>query len=295
MRKKVIAIILAGGLMLGMCGCGSDRSTASTLQELEETNSQDEVESTEDDSQELEIEEVDDGTAYDDQTETEDAEESEETVVTPNEEDSANDIDLSTLLTEHVLEYEDYDGYQIRNTLQISPIFREDDSETMYALWETLGNDLADFPSKDSFIEANHALRGWNKFEYIIGTFSIENITDGFPIASNNQREYNGILKAEDNENNAADQFNITSASATVYPNGSTTYYKSDFRVFVGKTKLTSDTWGPNAFVIALPNKYTPNEPDGYRYDELSITFSYNEYGSPNRPKYETLTLEYFE
>lgn len=291
MRKKVVAIILAGGLMLGIGGCGGNESTAWAPQDTEAESVQDDLsepEVEEAGAEEIDVEEF--GDEEFDQAETE------ETETISDEEDFFSDIDTSSLLTEHVLEYEDYDGYKIRETIQLSPIFREDDSETIYALWEALGEDVADFPSKESLRESNHNLKGWNEFEYIIGTFAIENLTEGFSITAENPRTYSKSLTTRGNSN-AASLFQTHSASAVVYSNG-ITRYGSDylFSAVIGDAKMTSNTWGPRTFVIALPNAYTPNQPDGYRYDEVEVVYScYNGYGSYDHSDYETLMLEYFE
>lgn len=67
--------------------------------------------------------------------------------------------DVSSLLTTHVMEYEDQDGYKIRETCQLSPIFTEDDSDAMYSLWKALGNDVESFPDEGALYEANYLLR----------------------------------------------------------------------------------------------------------------------------------------
>lgn len=212
-------------------------------------------------------------------------------------ESPATSIDTSTLLTTHMIEFEDADGYQIRETIQISPIFREDDLEMAHALWGAPGNDVADFPSKEALCEASHQLEyirsvdNYDMLEYIIGTFEVENLTNGFSITPDNPRGYIGILEADGGNDNTATLFNADSVSAVIYSSG-IKCYGDGFITPVGDAKMKSDTWGPCAFVVALPNKYTPNQPDGYRYDEIEITFGNKGYGDSG---YDVFRLAYYK
>lgn len=290
MRKKIVALIVAGGLMLGMSGCGGSQSTTAYVPEDSE------VESTQNALQEPKVEE--NKTTNFDQAKTE------ETETIPEEKNLASNIDVSSLLANYTLEYTDYDGYQFRETIQISPIFRESDSETMYALWEALGNDVADFPSKEELYDISWVFKnmrdrlGCNELEYIIGTYTVENLTNGFSITPDNPRSYDRRLLTErvlayDNEHDATatDFFGSSLVSVVMYPEGAT-YYSDPEPVVIGKPKMTSDIWGPCAFIIALPNGRTPNQPDGYRYDKVGITIGNKGYGDSG---YDVFELAYYE
>ena len=202
------------------------------------------------------------------------------------------EVDASELMATYTIEFEDYDGYTIRETCQLSPIFRHEDREIMYGLWEALGEDAGYFPMEEDFYDANHNLRnvrdgGYNELEYIIGTFMVENLTDGYPITPDNPRGYSGVLMAG-NKVGSTGLFNTDSVSVVFYSDRSV-YYGEDnlFEVKIGDAKMTADTWGPRPFVIAIPNKFTPNEPDGYRYDEQEMRFGY--------PEHITFNLSYYE
>ena len=96
------------------------------------------------------------------------------------------EVDASELMTTYVIEFEDYDGYTIRETCQLSPIFRHEDREIMYGLWEALGEDAGYFPMEEDFYDASYLLENsrdkdsCNELEYIIRTFMVENLTDGY-------------------------------------------------------------------------------------------------------------------
>lgn len=318
MKRRIIMLLLTGALVAGLCGCGGSSSGSSLSSETvaeEDHASMETVEPEEPES----IEVGGEGYSFDDLVEmwSSGALLREEIVemamageidygvfeefsafadeVWENENlgsgNTTDDIDTSSLLTDYVLEYEDYDGYQIRETIQISPIFKEDDVETVYALWEALGNDMTEFPSKESLRNENRMLTNY-QLEYVVGTYTIENLTDGFSITPDNPRGYTRALTAEGNSN-AATFFNNRSVSVVAY-SSSIKYYSDIFAVVIGDPKMTSDIWGPRTFVIALPNAYTPNQPDGYCYDEIQIIFSYNNQGSYDRSNYDSLKLEYY-
>lgn len=337
MKRRFMAILLAGGLMLGLCGCEDSVSIDADeyMEQLrqEEASRQEPMSEispegldmedysidklvemwssgvlTEEDlgrkvaTGEISYETYEEFLSYigDDNQEF-DIARPEETLEGNN---PAGDIDTSGLLTAHMVEYEDQDGYTIRETCQLSPIFTEDDAETMYALWEALGQDATSFPSEESLYNASYLLRdardtcNCNKLEYIIGTYTIENLTEGFPITPDSPRTYAGQLatkhvSATDREHDAtaADFFNVRSVVTVVQSSDTVCYAEQDAVIF-GKATMDSNTWGPYTFVIALPNGITPNRPDGYRYDKIPVILSAHAYFYSD---YDAFGLTYFE
>lgn len=307
MKKRFMAILLAGGLTLGLCGCGGGSSTSAMPTPPEETvepSVEDEAAVAE---SEVETEEADAKSYSIDEEQPDQISNDAESIAQPEEslenENAESNADMLSLLSTHIIEYEDQDGYQIRETCQLSPIFREDDSEDMYALWEALGNDAADFPSEESLYDASHSMEyardvdSCSNMEYIIGTYKIENLTDGFSITPGNLRTYVRALHAEqvtagdsEHDANAANSFNLRSVSAVINTDGIVCYGEQD-AVVIGNLKMTSDTWGPVCFVIALPNGATPNRPNGYRYDKISVEFGNKAYADSG---YDVFELNYF-
>ncbi len=305
MRKRFMVIFLAGGLVLGLWGCGSGGISA----EAPAPAPAEGVGVPEDPEVVQEIESSDEAEARGNgpvnpgeaeasrlvETEaTEPEVESEPTV-----ESSTVDVDTSALLTEHAIEFEDPDGYRIRETIQLSPIFTEDDMETVYTLWEALGNDVSSFPSEDSLYSKSYLLRNMRdsgELEYIIGTYAIENLTDGFPITPDNPRNYNGALYTnhvsafdEEHDGTASDLLNMHTVSMVMYNDGAT-YYGEEHSSVISAARMCSDTWGPCTFVVALPNMSTPNRPEGYRYDKTLILST----GMRFADEYDPITLEYY-
>lgn len=307
MKKRFMVILLAGGLMLGLCGCGSSSGSAAAPEPAPEKVAT--VPEVSEPTEEAPRETLNEVPA--EETGVEECSEEEimgsgadEVEVTLESEAPTTDIDTSALLTEYAVEYEDLDGYKIRETIQLSPIFTEDDTETMYALWEAMGNDVTDFPSEESLYNASSSMRyardadSCDKLEYIIGIHTIENLTDGFPITPDNPYPYVGALHAKQvstdddkHDANAANSFNARSVSVAIYPD-SVAYYSEQYAGILVKSKMHSDVCEPVCFVIALPNGATPNRPDGYRYDKISMEFGNRAYADLG---YSVFELTYFE
>lgn len=331
MKRRIVALLLTGGLVVaGLCGCRRSSSGSSLPSETTAEESYVSMETVEtvvpDDPEPGETEESGTESAENERCSFDDLVEMwssgilseeeiaemaaadeidddifEEFLAFTNEtwenkesgsESTTVDVDADKLLSTYVVEFEDYDGYQIRETIQISPIFTEDDMETVYTLWEALGNDIATFPSKESMCNENRELTNF-ELEYIVGTYTVENLTEGFSITSDNPRTYAKSLIARGN-GRVETLFNNRSVSVVMYSND-TRYYSDIFAVAIGEARMTSDSWGPRSFIIALPNEHTPNQPDGYRYDEIQIVFGYNFYGAYDHSDYDTLQLKYFE
>lgn len=258
MKRRFMVILLAGGLTLGLCGCGGGSSASAMSAPPEEMIGPSMENEAAVEESEVKSEEADAESYSVDEEQPDQASSDAEPITQPEEslenENAESNADMLSLLSTHVIEYEDQDGYQIRETCQLSPIFREDDSEDMYALWEALGNDAADFPSEESLYGASHSMEyardvdSCSNMEYIIGTYKIENLTDGFPIAPGNLRTYVRALHAEqvtagdsEHDANAANSFNLRSVSAVINTDGIVCYGEQD-AVVIGNLKMTSDT-----------------------------------------------------
>lgn len=196
MRKRIITLLLTGGLMAGLYGCGgssgdslpTETATDDSYISMETVEEVLPEETNEPESEILEDSEESDGGEY--TTEEEFVDQTEESW---EDEGSVVDVDVAELLTTRAVEFEDMDGYTIRETCQLSPIFTEDDMETMRALWVALGNDIEIFPSYESMFDSGHR-DSCDRLEYIIGTYMVENLTDGFSIVADNPRNYDGVL-----------------------------------------------------------------------------------------------------
>lgn len=295
MKKRIIALLLAGGLLAGLCGCGGSGGDSlppepAITEEHIPMEVVEEVAPEDSESEEPEEPEDPKTTEVENEQSTWEGEDSES--------GNASDIDVDKLLTTRAVEFEDMDGYRIRETCQVSPIFTEDDMETMRALWVALGNDIAIFPSQESFYDAKH-MGDFDAMEYIIGTYMVENLTDGFAITPNNPRSYDGVLAPMEDSSvhgwykeESANYFRYSAVTMVSYTNGTKYYKGTNYAGTISRAKMDSDTWGPRTFIMAIPNVSTPNQPEGYRYDELQIILCGNFH--MNKEEYAVFELEYY-
>lgn len=297
MNKKIMAILLAGGLTLGLCGCGGGGVSAEAPAPVETMTdgSYTSMETVEEALPEkFEVSDDSDGKEHTTEEDLFDrAEESQW------DEGSMVDIDVAELLTTRSVEFEDMDGYTIRETCQLSPIFTEDDMETMRALWTALGNDIAIFPSYESMFDSGHS-DNCDRLEYIIGTYAVENLTDGFPIMADNPRSYEGVLiPIEDGKTPA--QYKEYAATHFRYDVVTMASYSNEVAYYASSTKsaglvcdviMESDTWGPCTFIMAAPNCSTPNQPNGHRYDKLTLVLCGNHHMKGE--EFVTFELSYY-
>jgi len=289
-----MAMILTGGLMLGLCGCGSsgDSTAASVSTEEVAVTPTDTVKpemptvSTEFIGSEslpdyfTESESEDTMPAEDLGSTNLEAVESETLV-------ASIDIDLSEIMTEHIFEDEDLDGYQTQNTVFLSPIFREEDMDTLVATWEALGGDADDIPVReecynwDSQLQRASERCGFSGAQYIVGSWEILNHTEGFDITPNNSRSFAlGIyMEPDDNGLQPGVYENISHISTTAYTffgDGLMKNKSSMGTLSFGYASMDSNQWGPTLFIIVLPDKVAPNLPNGY--DCHSLLFSFGSY-----------------
>lgn len=302
MKRRFIVLFLVGGLVAGLCGCGGSSGDSLPSETVVDDNhismeTVEEVlpeESNEPEPEEVEVsEETDEGEYTTEEDFADQAEESWE------DEGFMVDVDVAELLTTRAVEFEDMDGYTIRETCQVSPIFTEDDMETMRALWMALGNDIAIFPSSESMFDASHR-DSCDRLEYVIGTYMVENLTNGFSIVPDNPRSYTGLLvPLEDGKTPAqykeaaANHFKYDNVTMVSYAN-KVVYYDSSIKNagLISDVKMESDIWGPRAFIMAVPNCSIPNQPDGYRYDKLTLMLCGNHH--MNREEFVTFELSYY-
>lgn len=297
--KKIVAVLVVCGSLAGLClyGVATRGSSGDALPdpvaqtETEDTSSAEVVEEAASEESESERSEELEGTEVGDVVFVDEAQKNKNS----ESECNAESLDVDELLTTYVVEFEDLDGYKIRETLRVSPIFTEDDTETMRALWVALGNDSSTFPNEGSFYEIGEH----DMLEYVIGTYMLENMTDGFPITPDNPRNYIGRIIPEEDPSvprlyivNTYDYFQFAIETIVVYSNRIVYYGGSHTDPLISNAKMEYDVWGPQPFIIALPNISTPNLPDGYRYDTLQYRLIGNDHAKGE--EYTVFKLEYY-
>lgn len=332
MKRRFFALFLAGGLMLGVCGCGGKTVSADDYMaqaEQEKTPVQDGSSLTSDSAgqandtmsegrylgdysvmelvdmltsgkiaiEDIELDVAMGDVSYEDYEEIltyfpeeQKASTEQEVVQTTTDkplEKPVTNVDLPDYMSTYVLEYEDFNGYQLRETISLSPIFSdtEDDLADMCVLWEALGGVAEEVPLKDELCEMSRPLHDYrgtgnlSNIKYIIGTRAIENVTDGFsitmysPYIVNNEIVVDSTIDSPNEDTNARYAVTRNATTLLFYDDGEKCEVTVSAGIPLGGVKMTSDTWGPTRFIIALPNNITPNQPNGFAYDSLQYMF----------------------
>ena len=220
-----------------------------------------------------------------------------------------SDVDGSSItlddLAEYSVDYEDMDGYKFHNILKISPIFRGDSFRDLVALWELLGGHEEEIPVDDSWYSWSSDLEyDCNQFkytgaQYVIGTVEVKNITENFSITEENSRSITFNINLCNEDGTRYNEYSKDSkVNNSLYYNGASfvfysesvgkykSFYLGGYGFILGKANVTSDHWGPVKFLIAIPDKMSPNTPDGYDYSN-----AYFHFGDSN----EVFKLDYYE
>lgn len=207
----------------------------------------------------------------------------------PSEKPETN-VNPADYMATYVWEYENGDGYQLRETICLSPIFNdsEEDMTDMYAMWAALGGTVDEIPSKDVLYEISrplsnfHSINHFNNMKYIIGMRTVDNLTDGFSITAANPYIVSNVITVDstiDNPNEDGNAETCVTHSATTllfYDDDRKCEVSTPVGVPLGGAKMTSDTWGPVRFLVVLPDDVTPNRPNGFSYDSLHYMIGTN-------------------
>lgn len=261
----------------------SGATTASAPMATEESNVTEEEENTEEVAEEVAQALETEAESQPEETETVEPETSEPEVTPEETEDPTIDIDTSELLTTHVVEYEDQDGYTIRETCQLSPIFRESDMDTLTATWEALGGTVDEIPigeecyNWDAKLQRSLERSDFSGAQYIVGSWEIMNCTERFDITPDSPRTFilNMLMEPDDNALASGVYEAISQCSTTcIFLDGGSEKNKSERGILpFGSVFMDDNHWGPTLFIVTLPDKVTPNSPNGYDCHNLLFDF----------------------
>lgn len=161
------------------------------------------------------------------------------------------------------------DGYEFEISLKYTPWILQSNTDLVKSAWQQLGQ-TSEIPTIDKgwntkkYVGDYYSLGNlfnekMNDMYYILGTFSVKNITEGWSFSSDKPG-------------------NISFGMAFPYkPAGYTTerhicllykvYYsepviKGVYQAFFS-SYMKSNTWGPAAFIIGAPEYFSPNKPEG--------------------------------
>lgn len=162
-------------------------------------------------------------------------------------------------------------------TLTFSPWILQSRTELINDVWKRLGQTQA-LPTPDD---------GWNldKFKgnyyqygsppkfaanmtdmyYVLGTVSIENITEGWHFSADKPGDVEVFLPLQTAAGDTNYRGGITYSLCKVFfSNGSRVYATRGLDVPVS---MTSDYWGPVGFVLGIADYLSPATPNGTAYD----------------------------
>ena len=168
-------------------------------------------------------------------------------------------------------EITDNDGYVIRDTVVMSPWISGNDTETLQMVWNQVSGGK-DFPINGNFSKGViYYPRGYTMYYdydeliYTVGTIEAENITPGFDITESSARRH--AMGISTNRAPGVRDVSEWMIMTIVFSDGPSMYDVDSSEYGCGgfyfTTTMKRNHWGKVPFVIACPQKYTPNEPDG--------------------------------
>lgn len=199
-------------------------------------------------------------------------------------------------LDEYALNYTDPEGFSYEVTCRISPWILQSDTDNLYPTWNSIakGKELPTLntwgfhKNGDTYTYSDYSS---SRFEskiddmyYAVGTISIKNTTDGFSFS----KDRIGYPKIQiirritkDNEKKLITRVYFGNSERT-----SALTLKAD-------AKMTSDNWGPVPFVIAFPEHYTSNNPDGENYEKAANVRFYLVHGEVSNQDLVPITVNH--
>ena len=282
MKRRVFAILLCTVMVISLAACGN-KTTENVAAKTE--------------PEPVKVEEA--KTEKTTETSTEGSESM------PNEKNNVTEskIDIDWQSFDYI--FEDSDGYRIKRSLRISPLISSNNSDALVSAITALGQTVDDLPTVEY---GNTLLKRWKQNEinealYVVGEISLENVTEGYDIASNNSHSvimYIGITpnegyvpsegemyceQLENDDSNSGWEITKVFYSKPMQKVGHGGYEfsimneRNDYDpqkafIYLGHAKMESNNWGPVRFVMMFPNKHTPALPNGFTlYDNVEFVF----------------------
>lgn len=177
----------------------------------------------------------------------------------------------------------DSDGYTYEISYKLSPWILLSNEEVINSAWDTVGHgkSLPDFDDwglkwdgkvywRPNDIPRGSTTEFWNypmsDMYYCVGEVSVRNTTEGWDISTSNKRSVEAVLGWK--SGSAIPEIQHTSIGA--YTIGRT-FYSSQTEDQADCIRIhpsmTSNTWGPNPFVLMAPENFSPKYPDGQFYE----------------------------
>ncbi len=264
--KKMISLILILTLAVTGTACGRQKSEAAAARE--ESFSEPVVIIDVGDSEDPCEDAAENGSEY--------AEETDSGYEEPYEEEPSSEIpshaDPSGIQwTTMTRDITDNDGYVIRDTVVMSPWINGKDTETLQMVWDQVSGGK-DFPVCGNF--SNGVIYypngytmyyDYDELIYTVGTIEAENVTPGFDLTESSARRH--ALGISTNRAPGVNDVSEWMIMSVVFSDGVSMYDVNSSEYGCGgfyfTVSMKRNHWGKVPFVIACPQKYTPNEPDG--------------------------------
>ena len=167
-------------------------------------------------------------------------------------------------------DFTDRDGYKLHESIKVSGWMRPDeDADMLQAAWDEVSNgqEFSADPSEMGFHDGEVYTTSiqvqtstefewydWTDVVYAVGYLEVENKTEGFSFSESRDYSYYVLFG---NDNYASIKMYYTDPKVVYSTHGFDMLWH-DIR-----PKMVSDNWGPVPFIIALPIKKTPNNPNG--------------------------------
>jgi hypothetical protein len=260
MKKRLFTAILATCMLLTLAACGDNNHPA------QETLTPSPAQSTEltqavipEHSPESELQTSANATVIPD--------------VEPSEEAPPVNIDWQNV----VCQYTDDNGYTFEVSITMSPWILQSNTSLINSAWETVGNEHSLPSISDWGMEkyaGNDYVRGFSTTNgrrfyanmtdmyYIVGTISVENLTDGWSFSTDSPGSTKISLDL------LAPSDPTTKVISRIFYNNKEETYGGMLRV---SPSFTSDKWGAVPFVIAYAELFNPNNPNGAYRNEVEL------------------------
>ena len=200
--------------------------------------------------------------------------------------------------SEYMLNYTDLEGFSYEVICKISPWILLSDTDNLYSTWDSISNGK-ELPTINTWgFRKNGEIYTYSDFYstsfeskiddmyYALGTISIKNNTDGF-IFSNDRIGYPNIQIIKQ----ASKSTDKKTISRIYFGNSEET----SAIALKANAKMTSDNWGPVPFVIAFPEHYTPNNPNGENYETAENLLLYLVHGEVSNKDLVPITINHAE
>lgn len=212
-------------------------------------------------------------------------------------------IDWST----YKYSFTDRDGYQLEETLEISPYIDSSNNDALESAWRELGGNVEDIPRLDYLVKLLSQWKSWEIDEavYLVGTIQIKNNTNGFDISPDKTHVVRLFINIQHDDvtydknsfkydlppnaftfDNSSLGYEYTkmfyAEPITIIGDGNSygvDYYQSasDYELYWGNAVLNSNNSSKIKFIMVFPNKKTPDMPNGINtYDNMRFVFGDN-------------------